>query len=69
VKRYLQHVNHAFLLQSQGHSHLDRGLNFIMLLESMVDGMPSTHTVDWIDGVGHEADKMYDNEVTVNRVC
>ncbi|THU90634.1 hypothetical protein K435DRAFT_255181 [Dendrothele bispora CBS 962.96] len=53
---------------AQGSSHLDRGLNFIMLLESMVEGMPSTHTVDWIDGVGHEADKMYDNPVTVDRL-
>ncbi|THU81495.1 hypothetical protein K435DRAFT_809029 [Dendrothele bispora CBS 962.96] len=54
--------------EAQGSSHLDRGLNFIMLLESMVEGMPSTHTVDWIDGVGHEADKMYDNPVTVDRL-
>ncbi|KAF5367929.1 hypothetical protein D9758_004345 [Tetrapyrgos nigripes] len=81
VKRYRErNVHYAFgtadfgvgdyacQAMTQGATHLDRGMNFIMLLQSMVGGVPTTHTVDWIDGIGHDFEGMMDNEATSTRL-
>jgi hypothetical protein len=60
-------ISHS-LLQTQGSTHLDRGMNYVMLLESMVEGMPLTHTIDWIEGAGHDFEAMMDNDAAATRV-
>jgi hypothetical protein len=39
--------------QLQGASHLERGQNFMKMLESLPGGFPVNHSVDYIEGVSH----------------
>ncbi|KIY67859.1 hypothetical protein CYLTODRAFT_454068 [Cylindrobasidium torrendii FP15055 ss-10] len=44
---------------TQGASHLERGKNFVSVLESLNSGsVPSSQSVDWIEGVSHDNDGM-----------
>lgn len=38
---------------AQGAYHLARGNNFVAMLQGMHGGMPSSQTVDYVDGVAH----------------
>lgn len=53
---------------TQGESHLERGQNYIKMLEGMEGGLPSTHTVDWIEGASHDKDEMMINTQSVEKV-
>ncbi|KAL3432022.1 hypothetical protein BDV09DRAFT_135974 [Aspergillus tetrazonus] len=39
--------------QLQGASHLERGQNFMKMLESLPGGFPVNHSVDYIEGISH----------------
>ncbi|KAF5345462.1 hypothetical protein D9758_013662 [Tetrapyrgos nigripes] len=46
---------------TQGATHLERGDNFISMLNNSNGGMPSSHTVDMIEGVSHQQDQMFNS--------
>ncbi|KAF5364642.1 hypothetical protein D9758_005575 [Tetrapyrgos nigripes] len=52
---------------TQGSSHLERGQNFASLLDSLSTGWPSAQTVDWIEGVSHQNQDMFNS--TALRGC
>ncbi|THU77568.1 hypothetical protein K435DRAFT_88044 [Dendrothele bispora CBS 962.96] len=54
---------------TQGSTHLERGQNFVSLLQSLSTGMPSTQTIDWVEGVSHQNQEMYNSTQLRNRVC
>ncbi|PBK88179.1 hypothetical protein ARMGADRAFT_1120591 [Armillaria gallica] len=55
IKRYHSWMlNYAWGL-TQGQNHLERGWNFIMMLEDM-GGIPKLTTVDWVPGVSHNSE-------------
>ena len=51
----------------QGGSHLDRGSQFVLMLNRM-GGFPATHTLDVIDGVSHQDYPMMIDEKSLNRL-
>ncbi|KAF8883944.1 hypothetical protein CPB85DRAFT_1172935, partial [Mucidula mucida] len=42
----------------QGADHLERGQNFVKMLQGMKGGMPWTHSLAYVDGVGHDPEGM-----------
>ncbi|KAF5364608.1 hypothetical protein D9758_005562 [Tetrapyrgos nigripes] len=46
---------------TQGSTHLERGNNFINMLKNLPSGMPTTHTIDMIEGVSHQNDQMFNS--------
>ncbi|KAF8888199.1 hypothetical protein CPB85DRAFT_288993 [Mucidula mucida] len=40
--------------ETQGATHLERGQNFVKMLEGMDGGMPNHTTVDWVEGASHD---------------
>ncbi|KIY70692.1 hypothetical protein CYLTODRAFT_347276 [Cylindrobasidium torrendii FP15055 ss-10] len=44
---------------TQGSTHLERGKNYVAMLEDMSNGsIPDAHTVDYVAGVSHQPSKM-----------
>jgi hypothetical protein len=56
------------LLQVQGTTHLERGQNFEAMLENMSGGMPSTQTIDYVEGVSHDGDAMILSDEAIDKV-
>ncbi|THU98677.1 hypothetical protein K435DRAFT_795505 [Dendrothele bispora CBS 962.96] len=54
--------------QTQGSSHLERGQNYVAMLEAMPDGMPATHTLDLIEGVSHQNAEMFNSTQLRQRI-
>lgn len=52
----------------QGASRLERGRNFVEMLKGMDGGIPSTHTIDWVEGVGHDTAGMLEDKASLQRV-
>jgi hypothetical protein len=52
----------------QGSTHLERGNNFVAMLQKLPGGMPSTHTLDLIEGVSHQNDQMFNSTQLRQRV-
>ncbi|KAF5364611.1 hypothetical protein D9758_005567 [Tetrapyrgos nigripes] len=46
---------------TRGSTHLERGNNFISMLKNLPSGMPTTHTIDMIEGVSHQNDQMFNS--------
>ncbi|KAL4805379.1 hypothetical protein BDV18DRAFT_140789 [Aspergillus unguis] len=57
-----QRGDHHCEASLQGDSHLERGRNFIKMLEDLPGGFPENQSVHWVDGVGHEDYKMFHAE-------
>ena len=53
---------------TQGISHLERGQNYITMLEGMEGGMPPAQTVDWIEGVSHINEAMMRSAQGIDKV-
>ncbi|THU79475.1 hypothetical protein K435DRAFT_943064 [Dendrothele bispora CBS 962.96] len=53
---------------TQGTSHLDRGNNFLNMLNSMPNGMPPSHSIDMVEGVSHQQEQMFNSSQLRQRV-
>ncbi|PBK98049.1 hypothetical protein ARMGADRAFT_1026176 [Armillaria gallica] len=53
--------------QTQGNTHLERGQYFVSMLEDM-GGIPNCTTIDWVPGVGHDAEGMMASNVGVDKL-
>ncbi|KAK7455267.1 hypothetical protein VKT23_011139 [Stygiomarasmius scandens] len=53
---------------TQGSSHLERGQNFVSLLQSLSTGWPTTQTIDWVEGVSHQNQDMYNSSALRERL-
>ncbi|KAF8917278.1 hypothetical protein CPB85DRAFT_1431546 [Mucidula mucida] len=54
--------------QTQGSNHLDRGRNFVAMLEGMDGGVPTNTTVDYIDGVAHDNVLMMQSAMGIDKL-
>ncbi|KAK0450592.1 uncharacterized protein EV420DRAFT_741788 [Desarmillaria tabescens] len=52
---------------TQGSTHLERGQNFVSMLEDM-GGIPNLTTVDWVSGVSHNTDKMMASDAGIDKL-
>jgi len=81
VQRYLaRKIHYAFGLAdngpgdtrcqatTQGASHLERGRNFMTMLEGL-GGLPAGSTVDYVAGATHSADEMAFSAEGMEKVC
>ncbi|THU91330.1 hypothetical protein K435DRAFT_674324, partial [Dendrothele bispora CBS 962.96] len=56
--------------RTQGSSHFERGQNYIAMLKAMQDGgMPTTQTLDLIEGISHNDIGMFNSTQLRERVC
>ncbi|KAK0493842.1 hypothetical protein EDD18DRAFT_1178117 [Armillaria luteobubalina] len=53
--------------QTQGRTHLERGQNFVAMLEDM-GGIPSLTTVDWVPGVSHSGEGMMASDAGIDKL-
>ncbi|KAK0229585.1 hypothetical protein EDD85DRAFT_850983 [Armillaria nabsnona] len=53
--------------QTQGRNHLERGRNFVAMLEDM-GGIPELTTVDWVPGVSHNGEGMMTNDAGIDKL-
>ncbi|KAK0193156.1 hypothetical protein F5146DRAFT_979762 [Armillaria mellea] len=53
---------------TQGHTHLERGKNFVAMLQSLTGGIPALSTVDWIEGVSHSNEGMTSSEAGIDKL-
>ncbi|KAK0452166.1 uncharacterized protein EV420DRAFT_1559248 [Desarmillaria tabescens] len=53
--------------QTQGHTRLERGQNFVAMLENM-GGIPNLTTIEWVPGVGHSAQDMMASDAGIDKV-
>ncbi|KAK0477863.1 hypothetical protein IW261DRAFT_1565659 [Armillaria novae-zelandiae] len=53
--------------QTQGRTHLERGRNFVAMLEDM-GGIPSLTTVNWVPGVSHSGEAMMASDAGIDKV-
>ncbi|KAK0484143.1 hypothetical protein EDD18DRAFT_1112195 [Armillaria luteobubalina] len=52
---------------TQGRTHLERGRNFVAMLQNLTGGIPSLSTVDWIEGVSHSNEGMTSSEAGIDK--
>ncbi|KAF5362718.1 hypothetical protein D9758_011691 [Tetrapyrgos nigripes] len=52
---------------TQGSTHLERGENFVDML-NLNGGMPLNHTIDWVEGVSHQNDQMFNSTALRTRM-
>jgi hypothetical protein len=55
------------LHQTQGTSRIEIGRNFDAAIRAMPGGLPSTHTIDYIQGVSHNTPAMFGSEAGLNK--
>ncbi|KAK0204354.1 hypothetical protein DFS33DRAFT_1434599 [Desarmillaria ectypa] len=68
IKRYYSRtLNYAWGL-TQGRTRLERGQNFIAMLEDM-GGIPNITTVDWVPGINHSTQDMMASDAGIDKVC
>lgn len=53
---------------TQGRTHLERGRNFVAMLQNLTGGIPSLSTVDWIEGVSHSNEGMTSSEAGIDKL-
>ncbi|KAG7441816.1 uncharacterized protein BT62DRAFT_955421 [Guyanagaster necrorhizus] len=53
---------------AQGRTHLERGRNFVAMLEKLTGGIPALSTVDWIEGVSHSNEGMMNSEEGIDKL-
>ena len=53
---------------TQGSTHLERGQNFVRMLEGMEGGVPARSTVDWIPNVAHWNEGMMNSDGGVDKL-
>jgi len=53
---------------TQGSTHLERGQNFVAMIDQL-GGLPSTSTVDYVDGVSHQVERMFMSSEGCDKVC
>ncbi|KAK0203306.1 hypothetical protein DFS33DRAFT_1260387 [Desarmillaria ectypa] len=53
---------------TQGRTHLERGRNFVAMLEDLAGGIPALTTIDWIEGVSHSNEDMMSSEAGIDKV-
>ncbi|PBK98975.1 hypothetical protein ARMGADRAFT_984277 [Armillaria gallica] len=54
---------------TQGRTHLERGRNFVSMLEDLPGGIPTLTTVDWIEGVSHSNEEMMSSAAGIDKVA
>jgi len=62
------HLTRHFRTQTQGGTHLERGQNFVAMLEDMDGGIPAQTTVDFIEGVSHDSTAMIYSAEGIDKV-
>ncbi|KAK0472247.1 hypothetical protein IW261DRAFT_1405243 [Armillaria novae-zelandiae] len=53
---------------TQGRTHLERGKNFVAMLQNLTGGIPVLSTVDWIEGVSHSNEGMTSSEEGIDKL-
>ncbi|SJK99149.1 uncharacterized protein ARMOST_02436 [Armillaria ostoyae] len=53
---------------TQGRTHLERGKNFVAMLQNLTGGIPALSTVDWIEGVSHSNEGMTNSEAGIDKL-
>ncbi|KAK0237429.1 hypothetical protein EDD85DRAFT_543420 [Armillaria nabsnona] len=53
---------------TQGRTHLERGRNFVTMLQNLTGGIPALSTVDWIEGVSHSNEDMTSSEAGIDKL-
>ncbi|KAK0189273.1 hypothetical protein F5146DRAFT_1205717, partial [Armillaria mellea] len=53
---------------TQGRTHLERGRNFVSMLEDLPGGIPTLTTIDWIEGVSHSNEEMMSSAAGIDKI-
>lgn len=55
--------------ETQGLTHLERGQYFDEMIHAMDGGLPSTQTIDYVEGVSHDDAAMMLSAEGIDKVC
>jgi hypothetical protein len=68
VTRLVFQFPDLWIMQTTGSTHLERGQNFIAMLEDMDGGIPEKTTYDYIEGVSHDSTAMIYSDQGIDKV-